>query len=212
MLIPFKELLNKYNFIPTGVLHIGASHGEEFEQYVAMGVVNQIWIEAIPDIAEKCRQHVKNNPSALVFNKCISDKMGEEVIFNVTSNAGQSSSFLPLKEHAIVYPSIVVTEKLLLSTVTINWLMANNKLVPANYDFINIDLQGAELKALKGATNVLKQAKYIYCEVNTAELYEGCPMVEEIDTYLWQFGFEPYEVKMTDAGWGDKFYMKRKND
>lgn len=208
MLIPFKELIDKYNFRPRGVLHVGASHGEEYEAYMAEHVVDQVWIEAIPEIACKCSAKVKDNQDARVFNNCISDKSGKVVTFHVTSNVGQSSSILPLKKHAEIYPSIVVEKKLTLTTITIDKLLKRHQINAAQYDFMNIDLQGAELLALKGATNTLKSINYIYCEVNTAELYEGCPMVEEIDAFLYQFGFAPKECKMTDANWGDKFYMR----
>jgi hypothetical protein len=76
-------------------------------------------------------------------------------------------------------------------------------------DFLNIDLQGAELKALKGMGEVLRQFKWAYLEVNKAELYKGCALVEDIDMYLLGYGFKRVETKWTGADWGDALYVKQ---
>jgi hypothetical protein len=74
---------------------------------------------------------------------------------------------------------------------------------------LTLDIQGAELLALKGADKILDHLSYIYCEINTAELYKGNPLVEEIDNYLKLFKFERVETIMTNHKWGDAFYTKQ---
>jgi len=74
---------------------------------------------------------------------------------------------------------------------------------------MNLDIQGAELKALKGSTLILPHIKSIYTEVNTKELYENCAMLHELDSYLESFGFTRVETSMTEHGWGDAFYIKK---
>lgn len=76
------------------------------------------------------------------------------------------------------------------------------------YDFINLDIQGAELLALKGATSILPFVKAIYTEVNEKELYEGCALIEELDAYLKQNGFTRILTNMTKHGWGDALYIR----
>jgi FkbM family methyltransferase len=45
------------------------------------------------------------------------------------------------------------------------------------FNFLNIDIQGNELAALKGATKLLTgPIRYVYLEINEAELYVGCPL------------------------------------
>jgi len=87
-------------------------------------------------------------------------------------------------------------------------LMRDEDMIP-NGSFLNLDLQGAELLALRGLGEMLWWFEYVYVEVNERELYQGCPLVREIDDYLSRFGFSGMEVKMTNHGWGDKFYRRR---
>jgi hypothetical protein len=46
-------------------------------------------------------------------------------------------------------------------------------------------------------------------EVNRDEVYKGCPMVEELDDYLKEYGFERVETTWDGVTWGDAFYVKR---
>ena len=57
--------------------------------------------------------------------------------------------------------------------------------------------------------DLLTRFDYAYIEVNEKELYKGCPLVEEIDAYLWEYGFVGADKKMTSWGWGDKMYVRR---
>jgi DNA-directed RNA polymerase len=82
---------------------------------------------------------------------------------------------------------------------------------PALYNFWNFDIQGAELLALKGAEESIKYAKALYLEVNTEEVYQGCALVGDLDTYLGERGFERVLTKMWDngsCGWGDALYVR----
>lgn len=60
-------------------------------------------------------------------------------------------------------------------------------------DIMWIDVQGAELFALKGAEKTLKDTKLIFTEVGLQAYYEGQSLKPEIDEYLFKQGFE--EIK-----------------
>jgi FkbM family methyltransferase len=57
-------------------------------------------------------------------------------------------------------------------------------------DFLKIDIQGAELAALKGATKVLAGATLVQAEVEFLELYEGQPLFGDVDALLRGAGFQ----------------------
>jgi hypothetical protein len=69
-----------------------------------------------------------------------------------------------------------------------------------------MDLQGAELLALRGATETLRSVRFVYTEVNVDELYAGCAQLDEIDEQL--VGFVRMETALTPHGWGDAFYVR----
>ena len=79
-----------------------------------------------------------------------------------------------------------------------------------SYNFINLDIQGAELKALKGMESYLNDVDYIYTEVNCDYVYEGCALINEIDEYLLQFNLHRVETTwFGECKWGDAFYIRK---
>jgi FkbM family methyltransferase len=52
-----------------------------------------------------------------------------------------------------------------------------------------LDVQGAELDALRGSEGVLSQIAHVYLEGSFVELYEGQPLVSEIMPFLKEKGF-----------------------
>jgi FkbM family methyltransferase len=214
MLIDFRGLWPKYNIKPKGVLHIGANVGEEAPVYLELGVKKQIWIEGHKETFLKLVDNLKNNPEAHAYWNVVSDSV-DEVNFNISSNASQSSSILELGTHAIVHPDVtfVKTEKRFPITIQeLYWGFMRNQawFDKEDYDFLNIDLQGAEMKALKGMGDFLHLFKWAYLEVNKAHLYIGCPLIEELDEYLATFGFVRVETQWAgNTGWGDAIWIKK---
>ena len=130
----------------------------------------------------------------------------ETVRFNVSNN-GQSSSMLDFGLHSTFHPQVhyvtcFETETKLLKDVICNY--------DISYNFLNLDIQGAELKALKGMEEYLNSVDYIYSEVNSDYVYKNCALVKEIDEYLLKFGLHRVETKWYgDCKWGDAFYIRK---
>ena len=206
MLIDYKYLKSKFDFKPTSVLHIGGHRGEEQPFYDDLGVLRTLWFEAIPESAEWMTKHFQDRGDVRVIQACLSDGYGF-VDFQITNNYA-SSSMLELGTHLQHHPKIYVEETKRVWTEPLEVLMAKIQEKPKNYDTMNIDVQGAELKVLKGYGKQLYNIKYIYCEVNREELYKGCCLVHEIDNYLGDFGFNRVETMWTDKQWGDALYIK----
>jgi FkbM family methyltransferase len=192
----------------NGIIHIGAHDCEERIKYLSrfdcITDNDIIWIDALKHKVEEMKSQ---NSSIRIFNECIGDKDNEHVIFKVTNNF-QSSSFLNLKEHLIEHPDIHEIASIEMRTKTLKTFYDENKLKYDKYNFMALDIQGAELLALKGAGEILTSVEYIYIEVNTKELYENCGLLHEIDDYLSKFGFTRDNILMTEHGWGDAFYTK----
>jgi FkbM family methyltransferase len=138
----------------------------------------------------------------------ISDNDGKEYDFIITNN-NQSSSILELDEHLIEHPGIHETKRYKKSTITVETLLKNFNIDITEFEFVNIDIQGAELLALKGMKKILRFAKYLYLEVNIKHLYENCPLIDDLDSFLFDYGFERKETSITIYGWGDALYVKK---
>ena len=49
MLLNFNDLYTKYDMNVTGVLHVGAHHGQEVTEYVNKGIKNMVFFEPLPE-------------------------------------------------------------------------------------------------------------------------------------------------------------------
>jgi len=201
-------VFRRYKIQTRGVLHLGANTGQEAEIYEKLGIQRVIWVEALEDVHARLVENVAKYPGHTALCACLSDKDGDNVVFNRANNESQSSSFLELGTHAKEYPGTVYTERIGMRTVRADTLLKYHDLRVGPGWFLNVDLQGAELLALKGLGDLLWCFSYAYIEVNIRELYKGCPMVEEIDAYLEPFLLVGRELKLMPQGWGDKLYTR----
>jgi FkbM family methyltransferase len=203
MLINFNHLVNKYGK-PRGIIHIGAHMREERRSYITNGVSTILWVEG--------NEKVYRNSLAdglleneLFFNEIIADKDGEVFEFKITNN-GESSSILDLEKHKVYHPQIHVTETVTVTTKRFDTLVKENDVDVSKYNFLNLDIQGAELLALKGFGDFLTRIDYIYAEVNETDIYKDCALIGEIDEYLSDF--KRVETAMTEFKWGDALYKR----
>jgi FkbM family methyltransferase len=141
-----------------------------------------------------------------VYQAVITDKDDAVVMFNMANNI-QSSSVLEFGTHSKEHPWVRYVGKIKMKTITVDTFFKKNKMDASKYNFWNFDIQGAELMALKGATQSIQYAKAIYLEVNEKELYKGCALITDIDTFLLQYKFKRVLTTMTRHGWGDALYI-----
>jgi FkbM family methyltransferase len=208
MLIKLITLVNKYKLKINGVFHIGAHHCEERKDYHEQGVTDEkiIWIEGNKQICDNVK---KSNKNIIIYNEVVSDANNQELEFIITNN-GQSSSILELDLHKKFHPHVHEVNRYKVKTKTVDTIIEENKINMQHINFLNIDIQGAELLALKGMTNNLKYFDYIYLEVNIDSVYKNCALMTDIDKFLLDFGFKRMETCLTEYKWGDAFYVKNK--
>ena len=204
MLLQFSNIVSKYG-LPRGVIHIGAHKMEERKDYLASNINDIIWIEANPKLVEHNLPLISDSES--IFQYAISNQDDQIYDFHLTNN-GESSSILDLHLCKIHHPHIHITETIKVNSKRMDTLIRENSINIKNYDFINLDIQGAELLALKGFGDALSSVKYIYTEVNPNYIYKDCCLINEIDEFLSDFSFERKETYMTQYEWGDALYIR----
>jgi FkbM family methyltransferase len=205
MLIPVNDLKKNFKVAPERILHVGAHLAEEALDYTAAnwGSSGICWIEAQPDLVEKLNQKLDSKKHA-VIEAAVWSQSGVEMNFNRMSNS-QSSSLLDLGSHAAHYPDIELTEKVQVQTMRIDEIFEEN----TQFDFVNLDLQGAELEALKGMGKLLDKVTWVYTEVNWEELYKDCAIISDIDNFLISKGFlRVATFRAPLVGWGDALYIR----
>ena len=188
-----------------GVIHIGAHHGQEIQEYLDNGIQNITLFEALPATFNILAENLKDfNADINGYQVALGSEVGTATMY-LSSNHSMSSSLLKPKQHLELHPDVLFegTEEVEVE------VLDNFDLRGAN--FINMDVQGYELEVLKGASKSLGNIDYIYCEVNRDEVYEGNAFIEEIDEYLSDYGFERVETHWPETyyTWGDALYIKR---
>ena len=202
MLIPLHDLVRKYNVHFKGILHVGAHECEELNDYETYLPRNKIlWVEAIQHKVNECKQRYQN---LLIENAIVSDVV-ENVQFKISNN-GQSSSMLDFGLHSHYHPHVHYVTGFDGTTSLLKDILPKYDI---QYNFLNFDIQGAELKALKGMEEYLNKVDYLYTEVNSDYVYKECALVTELDEYLLQFGLHRVETNWTDFKWGDAFYIRK---
>jgi FkbM family methyltransferase len=146
--------------------------------------------ECNPAGVEKCRASVaayRGPARVLVNDVAIADFEGETefnsidpartVTPHADGNIGASSLFAPRRD----YPNeTYVTNRIRVRTTTLD-RYAESHSPP---DLLWMDLQGAELMALRGAARVLERVRAIYVEVTFRPMYEGQPLFHEVHRHL----------------------------
>lgn len=189
-----------------GIVHVGAHYGEEIQEYVNNGIQKITVFEPLSKNFDVLSQRLQNvNADINGHQVALGSKKGTATMY-LSSNQGESSSILKPKEHLEHHPDVTFdgTEEVEVE------LLDSYNLRGAN--FMNVDVQGYELEVFKGASETLKNIDYIYCEVNRGELYEGNPLVEDLDDYLAEYKFERVETywPSDEYKWGDALYIKNK--
>lgn len=202
MLIDF-NILQHYNILPKGVIHVGMHKAEEYPIYKKYGVSSIIFIEANKQLVN---QFTPEDVNCYVIHAAVSDKI-EEVEFNITNN-GESSSILELGDHADIYPHIVNIDTVKMMTNTLDNIIQIVGQDLHSWNILNLDIQGAELKAMYGFSN-WKFIDAIFTEINYREMYKGCALELEITEFLYTKGFKKVEEVDTGCGWGDALYIKK---
>lgn len=205
MLISFDNL-QKHMIKPVhGILHVGAYLCEELKEYNALGYKNIIWIEADPDTYAQAKTIY---PNERILNYLVTDVDDENINFNVANN-GESSSILNFGTHFKHHPSIEYVSQKTLRSKRIDTIYKLNNIDEKFANFLNIDIQGVELLALKSMGKLLDNFDYAYLEVNTEEVYEKCALLDDIKAFMADHNFELTLLGMTDAYWGDAFFVKK---
>ena len=213
MLIPITELKARFNIKIKGILHIGAHNCEELGDYISCGVnlSNIYWIEALPRLVEKNK---RINPLLNIYQAVIYDEDNKEIEFNITNCDGdvnnlQSSSILEFGSHKTSHPFVKLVDKVKMKTSRMDSVIVKNAIAMENVNFINLDIQGVELHALKSMESYLNNIDYIYSEVNTEEVYKNCDQMSDLTEYLSKFNFSLADARIyKQFGWGDAFYIK----
>ncbi|MGB1230502.1 MAG: FkbM family methyltransferase [Holosporaceae bacterium] len=203
----FRIAYEKFGIQPRGVIHLGAHKAEELAFYQSYGVKDILWIEANPELEPLIRKQVANHKGSQVQIFAASDVTGKHT-FHVPIKHTHCASLLPLEKMLDKLPvrerKIITVAQKRLDDVVIGMKKAGI------YNVMLLDIQGAELKALKGSVKTLKQIDALITEVTWCEAYKGGCQIQELDEFLRVHGFVRLATLIdTPRIDGDALYLKQ---
>jgi FkbM family methyltransferase len=154
----------------------------------------------------------------------LSNKIGESTLY-VTQNPMCSSLYPPdesyLKRFAGLIDLVGLDFTIELEITTLDAICQAEAI--RSIDFLQIDVQGADLQVLQGATQLLDRSVLaVQIEVEFAPLYHNQPLFSDVDAYLRNQGFSlfdlvqahrprqisPIQGRVGQLLWGDAFYFR----
>ncbi len=200
--------LQHHNIPIYGIVHVGANNGVEADSYYATKADTCVYVEPIPEVFGRLEKNVSRFPRHFAVQALCTDRDGETVTFNVSSNGGASSSVLPLGDHATLFPDITYVNSIEMVSCKLDTLI--KRFPKVFFNLLVIDVQGAELMVLKGATELLNELDAVFLEVNDAPLYEGCCTLDDLIDFLKPFGFRIKSLAIGKYGFGDALFLRKK--
>ena len=188
----FLKILKKNNIEDFDfILDIGSGSGKESNLFSSLFPNKKIFsFECNPECILKFKNFIPNNVT--LVEKAVWESDGYIDFFPVKNgNTHASSAFLVTdeynkNEHGHGYLS--QTDKILVESITLYSFIEQNNLQNSN-GIIWIDLQGAELKALKGLGKYLKNIKAIWTEGQYKHIYQGVDLFDRIESFLTENKF-----------------------
>jgi FkbM family methyltransferase len=199
---------------PIGMLQVGASYGQELELFLKSGVQCGVFIEPLNEPFQHLATNCRKIPNFVAVQTLCTEETGKTYTFHVASNHGMSSSILPPANHLTQFDFVKFNETIEVVSNrldgVINFLAQNgHKHVTDGLDTLYMDTQGAELKVLQGAGDLLHRIRYIYTEVTRNNLYEGAPNLQGLVDFLDTAGFTLNNINFNKYQHADALFIRK---
>lgn len=203
-----KDLERLCGVHPTHVIHVGAWEGVDVPNYLELKIPRITLIEALPEKAKLLRTKYVTYENVEVLEYAASDKSGEIVTF-YPLNYGSSSLLKPnLDSLREIFADFKEMEAIKVQTMKLDDITSSS----VDQIMLIIDVQGAELQVLKGATSALRKTLLIKVEVSTVAYYAGQSYQSQIEQFLKAHDFVKISQRISKTmGQGDAIFVKKED-
>ena len=182
------------DFEVTGIIDAGASNGHISKRLLRKFTSAHVYaFEPNPLYAHTLQKYAKEDRRFHPYFLALSDQEGNADL-HVTESPGSTSLFTPgkrLKQMDSQGTSVKSLEKVKVVTID-EWAKRNDD---PSIQVMKFDIQAAELKALRGAVNVLQSSTLlVYTEICFNPIYEEGAIYSEIDLFFRKYGFALYDI------------------
>ncbi len=190
------------------IFDVGAHRGETAARYIKLFPKATVYgFEPFPDSIAELRRKFENEPSVMPFQLAVSGSSGSQSFY--VNRDSFTNSLLPALDRE-GYDQIATLD---VSSTTIDEFCEDESI--DDLSILKMDIQGGELRALEGASRMLKRAaiSIIYTEILFAPLYRGQAFFYEIYDLLSSHRyslFDLYNFAYRQSGqvaWADAIFV-----
>jgi FkbM family methyltransferase len=192
------------------IVEVGASIGDTTSEFIRKWPRAKIFcFEPDPAAYALLNKAFGLNERVTLFRTALGNKTGVLPWYRSTSGhadgkrAASSSLNMPL-EHLEAFPQVEFIRETVLCT------SLDSVKLPRKYvDLLWVDVNGAELEFLLGATEALQGTYNVVIEVSNKELYKGQVTAESIVTFMKVAGFKLMGIWDWLGNYGNAYFKRR---
>jgi len=175
------NVLKNRGISPLTAIDIGANVGEWYKDFKQIFPhANVLSVEANPQFEAELKSVNPNSLIALMGRE--NNDFGVEFYINPdTSNDVGASIYRETTTWGDRATSVMMP------MVTLDSL-------EQRFDWIKVDVQGAELDVLMGGGRTLQYAMVVELELSTMRYNQGAPLAGEVISWMWESGFELFDL------------------
>ena len=175
----YDVLKRRHNFYPDRILDIGANIGQWYREIQTMFPDSEVFsIEANPNCEHQLMQI---NPNYLITFLGKEESIIDFYIPKDNPLSQGGSSYIENSNHFNEY------ETQQLPVITLDSLNQE-------FEFIKMDVQGAELDIIKGGLKTILNSSILQLELGVLDYNIGSPQASEIISYLYNLDFHLFDI------------------
>jgi len=199
----FQRLFEKAGIAPRGVIHLGGHIGNDLAAWMLLGIKSLLLVEPNPKLFRELQRNIQFvqlvsstldslldlKPTAVhAVQLAIGDRVGTVELTVPEANSEFGSVLGERLEHA---GDRAAAARYIVEMKPLDALMADlrGSSAASDYNVLYMNIEGAELMALRGATRTLEHVDFVYLEANTKQNYPDNPTPEQIAAFLDDHGF-----------------------
>ena len=188
------------------ILDCGASVGHSSLSLLKRYPGAQVYaVEADPSLYQKLLNNTKNQPNIKAFHYALGDRDGVSSFYpNKPGRHHDQGSVYPQSKKHWFWKSIQLeSTPIEVPMKTLSTFCAENNI--SHFDYLYLDMQGAEYPMLKASPEIMEKAKVIFTEVSFMKIYKGITLYNEVRSFLIKHGFKPLAVYKKHRSWAMRF-------
>ena len=172
------------------ILHIGAGHCTELDDYIELDPKNITLVEADPNLASTLKNRIKGHKNVQLIQSAVTDN--PELTSLYRNSLPFTNSLHPAKGLQSIYPNIKSTDAIAIKTIKPKALVDSVSINDQTRNTLVIDAPAEEYPLLKALFQSKQLYLFQYIQLHCMEsmVYENAKVAKEIINWLDNIGYQ----------------------